>query len=596
MFKLYDFQVEAINFLTKNFKEKRSKCMKVLISSPTSTGKTFIGLKALNDIWSIDKKNIIPIFLTYSRVATEQTKQKLNYLFKNNLIHHDFYKAISSNIMTIHSFCNTNEKANYVIVVDEAHHLTKKSVFNEQLSNMNKVIYLIGLTGTARTTLWEDGFDEAFMINRIDTGIRFPEINLIKIEVSIPELQKFKFKKINHAPNPINILCTNLESENQKKYIELLVNKIYYHSNQFKKAIIFHPFDNGESSDDLLRALRRKFDDCNIVLPLYSEGCKQNSKFIDTIEAFKRNPKVKFLLGDKMLDEALDISSIDALILTKPTSSDIKYSQMIGRGLRVEEGKDETKLYDFRDNYLNHHGKVSQKDYLFKGSKVNNEDYSPSFNPKIKNYIPIVDHAEIRSILLDQLDYFGILTPKLQPSGVYLTPSQVMQFLELFCFKIDQRKYGEYFNRFNIKIDEATTILSPVSNKPLEVPLIKHLIKPLLQKSYGPEIKIEREFPVTGGRIDLLWASAQTIIFEFGIEEVGEKYDQILNYKIKFEAEFKRKVSKCILVGSSFQGSTHNRIIDNINNVEFINWSDFFLSYCEISIHLEGHETLTKAS
>ena len=80
----------------------------------------------------------------------------------------------------------------------------------------------------------------------------------------------------------------------------------------------------------------------------------------------------------------------------------------------------------------------------------------------------------------------------------------------------------------------------------------------------------------------MLWANDPCVIFEFGIEDVGQKYEQILNYKIKFEAIFNKKVSRCILIGSSFNGSTLKTTIDHENNVDFINWRDFFLSYCDI--------------
>lgn len=589
-FKLYDFQHDTINWVFSHFIKRQNKKTWVLISSPTSTGKTYIGLMSLYKIWQKDREKFNPYFLTYSRIAKEQAIQKVSFLYENELICYNFFCQISQGIETIHRFSQDNYvlSKNCIVVVDEAHHLTQNAVFKKSLKSNLKIDFLIGLTGTARESYYDDGFSDIKKIAREDTGIKFPSLNKIDIKITQEDANILKFKNIYKKCNSTNDVIHILEDEDKLKVIiNLLTERIYSHRNEFKKAIIFYPFENGISSRYFVEALIKKFQSEKIVLPVYGKETTTTNKLNDIIDAFINDPEIVFLIGNQMLDEALDISKIDALIFTKPTSSDIKYSQMIGRGLRPDPDKKETKIYDFRDNYDCFHNVISRDDYLFAGSNPtkNNQDhynYISTDDDRITDYVPIVHHEVIRKILFEQLEYFAWIKPDGTSSETNMTPSEVVKFLSLFCYNInhDGSFLGEYYHQFNLTLQEVKPIFSETTGNPLEVRVVKQIVKPLLQKKYGNKIKLTTEFNVNNGRIDLLLENDPHIIFEFSIDDASDKLDQILFYKKEFEHIYSKNVSRCIIIGPSFLQVTKSRIIDELNNVEFINWKDFFISYC----------------
>jgi len=69
------------------------------------------------------------------------------------------------------------------------------------------------------------------------------------------------------------------------------------------------------------------------------------------IESFKRG-KCSVLVNYGILTTGFDAPNIDALFITRPTSSIILYSQMLGRGLRGPKvgGNENCILYDVVDN------------------------------------------------------------------------------------------------------------------------------------------------------------------------------------------------------------------------------------------------------
>jgi len=568
-----------------------------IVKSPTATGKTYIGLVGLFEIYKDSNENIKPIFLAYSRIATFQAQEKLNELFISNLVSSNFNKIMKQNIVTIHSFlraASTNESI--VIVVDEAHHLSKKAEFQKQLKNFKNLKLLIGLTGTPRLDYDKDGFNKnIFSIDRADTGLRFPTITKMPLEVTSREAEEIRIKKDYSECENTDELSARLDSDESKlnSFLNFISHKVYDNRNNFKKAIIFYPFEEGNSSIRLLKKINERFGyEC--ALPIYSKETSSDSSLIEILNSFKSQDSYKILIGDKMLDEALDIPSIDAIFMTKPTMSDIKYSQMVGRAIRICKGKDEVKIYDFRDNYKRFHSNVSQQDYLFKGSRLYNFSRQSREGNKIEAYVPYLDPIKMKSIIFDQLEYYGIINNEKIRSDISLSPVQVSQFLHLLCFSLEKNKdeVEEYFTRFLrsekemnylFQSPEVSTTLSNITGNPLEVPLVKELIKPLLNIKFNNSVRIEREFPLSSGeRIDLLIANEPSILFEFGIDDVCLKYNQILNYKRLFEKDFQRKISECWLIGTSYNGNSESRIVDDKLNIKFVNWSDFFIDFCEV--------------
>jgi len=69
-----------------------------------------------------------------------------------------------------------------------------------------------------------------------------------------------------------------------------------------------------------------------------------------TIKDFKEG-RLRVLVNCQLLTEGFDDPSISCLLMARPTCSKILYTQMIGRGSRLFEGKSVCKVIEFTDNY-----------------------------------------------------------------------------------------------------------------------------------------------------------------------------------------------------------------------------------------------------
>ena len=62
-----------------------------------------------------------------------------------------------------------------------------------------------------------------------------------------------------------------------------------------------------------------------------------------------RNNEIKVLINVGVLTEGFDEPSVQAIILARPTKSTLLYTQVVGRGTRLDEGKDNCLIIDISD-------------------------------------------------------------------------------------------------------------------------------------------------------------------------------------------------------------------------------------------------------
>lgn len=568
------FQKETIKWFSEKSKGHGEW---LLLKSPTGTGKTYMGLGILNELYKKNKE-AVPIFLTYKIIGKEQVTKKLKEMARANLVTEDFCSKIK--IEVINSFCPQEMTEKQLVVVDEAHHLSLEAQYSQLLKKKKNIKTLIGMTGTPRKSFAIDGFEDIFIISREDTGIRFPEIKFDQIEFYDDEFKDLRIDTHLKSTETVEELCDVLEKKNNRNFYKFIAKMIYKKRKKIKKGLIFIP--RVKEAETFAEILNEYFKDT-----VAYQVCGDNPKDLPNIMTVFSDPigKVKFLIGDKIIEEAFDEPLIDTLIFTKDTSSDIKYSQMIGRAIRECRGKDEVMVIDFRNNVDKYHGKVSGQDYLFKGSGFGNRynRYKTNYsNLKITPYkvrLDVDQKNELFNLMRDQLEYFGFINSDgdLVNEESILTKSQVYQFLELFCFNLNENGHivHEYFSRRNPTIGEMQSVLSDITCAPLEVPLVRHIVKPLIEFAFDVEtvVKIEETLP-SGIRVDLMVCNSPGIIFEFGIEETDVKLEQILKYQKELN-ENGHIFQQLIIVGCSYKGDAKSREIGN--NIQFYNWKDFFV-------------------
>lgn len=96
--------------------------------------------------------------------------------------------------------------------------------------------------------------------------------------------------------------------------------------------------------------LRKAFNEsalgkCGIV---HSNMKKEDRR--DNLEAFQRG-ELRFLVNVAVLTEGWDAPATDCILLCRPTMSAALYVQMVGRGLRIADGKENCIVLDLANNY-----------------------------------------------------------------------------------------------------------------------------------------------------------------------------------------------------------------------------------------------------
>ena len=82
-------------------------------------------------------------------------------------------------------------------------------------------------------------------------------------------------------------------------------------------------------------------------------GTTNDKDRLESLEAF-RNKEIQVLLNVDLFDEGLDVPGIECVIMARPTKSLGKFLQMVGRGLRMADGKPYLILIDHVGNVQEH--------------------------------------------------------------------------------------------------------------------------------------------------------------------------------------------------------------------------------------------------
>ena len=263
-------------------------------------------------------------------------------------------------------------------IVDECHH-TKSDSFYKTFLHAENAIYRIGLTGSIDQ-------NDPMLVQRLRAT--FSKVisetrNSQMIERGISAKPTIYFSTIEHVLNDIEEELPNGEVEIIKNEpVDISLNKNYMDS-----------YDKGIVKNNYRNTVIAKISEINynkgrgvlVILNRIEHG-DSISHMLDTLgipHAFvqgemeveerekhftdMKQGKLKVLISTSLMDEGVDISGIDALIMGAGGKSLRQVLQRIGRGLRYkDDGENKLYVYDFTDRV---------NDFLFSHYKQRREIY-----------------------------------------------------------------------------------------------------------------------------------------------------------------------------------------------------------------------------
>lgn len=340
--KLRDYQIEAIDVM-KATKEKE----KTLIALPTGSGKTVIFASLVSQVegrvlivvpsselreQAIDKIKIIDPNIDIGSVQAQldEVNAKVIVATRQSLTH-----SKSTRIKRMLSHGNFE-----YIIIDECHQAVDQII--KILSKINKNVKTIGLTATPFNP------DMSKIFKKINCSRSI--IDMIMQDYLVEPLAIMVQSKTNLSH------VKTVAGEFNQKELELTVNtnernqlvveayKKYAHDR--KRTLVF--CTGIDHLNSVVSEFKRNGIQCK---GLDSTNDKEYRK--DVIEEFS-NGSLSVLANVGILTTGFDVPETDCILLARPTKSKILYTQILGRGLRKADNKNNCLIIDINDVVKNH--------------------------------------------------------------------------------------------------------------------------------------------------------------------------------------------------------------------------------------------------
>ena len=225
------------------------------------------------------------------------------------------------------------------LIVDEAHHAAADTY--QKVLAYFKPSFTLGLTATPERTDDNKAILDIFKNTAhkldIQTAVEIGElvpIRCIRIHTNI-DLTKVRFNSIQY----------NIRDLESKIYVpernRLIVDAWLQYVHNKRTVVFCASVKHAEQIAELFR-------EAGILAASVSGGMKQSErkefqdKFVDR--------EIQVLCACDLLNEGWDCPEIEVLFMARPTMSKVLYTQQLGRGMRLYEGKESLMVFDFVDN------------------------------------------------------------------------------------------------------------------------------------------------------------------------------------------------------------------------------------------------------
>lgn len=255
-----------------------------------------------------------------------------------------------------------------LLIVDEAHMLSLKSnsmwqTFITDLRAMNPNMLICGYTATPYrqdSGLLHTGdnamFDELVYEYNIKEGIEDGFLSTI-----IPKSMDTNFDLSGVAKNAGDFVESQLQKAVNKEEITLVaLDEIEEYGKERKGWLIFSSGVKHAHAID--QALSERGYKGGVI-----DGKTPNDERDELIRAFKAQ-ELRYLVNNAVLTKGFDAPHIDLLAMLRPTISPVLWTQMVGRGLRLNSGKENCLLLDFAEN-IQRFGFIDEISFKDKGEK-----------------------------------------------------------------------------------------------------------------------------------------------------------------------------------------------------------------------------------
>lgn len=335
--RLKEHQQQALDSLAK-MRENHETI--ALLYHATGTGKT---VTAVSDAMRFGKRTL---FLAHTHELVEQAADTFKSLWKGvsvgkftDGIKEDKAFVVCGSIQSVALNLERFKENEFgYIIIDEAHHASADSY--QKVLAYFRPEFTLGLTATPERADDKniiDIFKNTAHKLDIQTAVEIGEltpVRCIRIHTNI-DLTKVRFNSIRY-----NI--RDLESKIFVPERNTLIADTFMEYVSTKRTVIFCA--SIKHAEQVAELIRQRGANAYAV-----SGSMKASERKEYLAKFKKG-EIKALCACDLLNEGWDCPETEVLFMARPTMSKVLYTQQLGRGMRLAEGKECLLVFDFVDN------------------------------------------------------------------------------------------------------------------------------------------------------------------------------------------------------------------------------------------------------
>lgn len=336
-FELKEHQKQALEAL-ENMRKSHETI--ALLYHATGTGKT---VTAVSDAMRYGKRTL---FLAHTHELVEQAAKTFGEMWTSVSVgkYDEAIKqpdafvvcgSIQSVALNIERF-KENDFA--YIIIDEAHHASAETY--QKVLAYFKPEFTLGLTATPERSddknileIFKNTAHKLDIQTAVEIGELVP-VRCIRIHTNI-DLTKVRFNSVQY-----NI--RDLESKIFVPERNTLIVDTFLNYVPTKRTVIFCA--SVRHAEQIASMIRERGVEAYAV-----SGTMKSSERKEFLSRFAKG-EIKALCACDLLNEGWDCPETEVLFMARPTMSKVLYTQQLGRGMRLAEGKDSLLVFDFVDN------------------------------------------------------------------------------------------------------------------------------------------------------------------------------------------------------------------------------------------------------
>lgn len=356
MYKLRDYQQQAVNKTLNYFRKKRDPAVIVL---PTGAGKSLV----IAELARIAKGRVL--VLAHVKELVEQNHEKYESynleagIYSAGLNKKDEHqKVIFGSIQSVARAQKSFFKNFTLVVIDECHRVgleqeTQYAQVIKQLSVENKDLCILGLTATpyrlgvgwifnynyhgVERTKEARFFKQSVFELPLEYMIRNKYLTP-PVKVDIP-VTCYDFSELTDSGRRYTINEVEEVLKSQRRLTPLIVKNIVNITETYNRQGVMIFSSTVKHAHEILESLPES--EARIVI-----GDTDEAQRDEIIKDFK-DKKFKYLVNVSVLTTGFDAPHVDVIAILRPTESVSLYQQIIGRGLRLDPGKSDCFVLDY---------------------------------------------------------------------------------------------------------------------------------------------------------------------------------------------------------------------------------------------------------